>query len=207
MTNKNDDASLVDIALALKVHSCDKRADCVQDRKATRLGIILDGARHPVRAENRHCARRNLGKVLHEARALGLEALHYVTVMDDLMAHINRRSELFSARSTISMARTTPAQNPLGCANMIFIGRISPSQLAGCRGMQSRCFFVTLFLRKNRGTWRLGWSASIEVVTNSKATMKDRVSFPKGVVTSIQRVSPGSKSSPCIQWSTATRPV
>ena len=95
MTNKNDDASLVDIALALKVHSCDKRADCVQDRQATRLGIILDGARHSVRAENRHCARRNFGKVLHEARALGLEALHHVPVMDDLMAHINRRSELF----------------------------------------------------------------------------------------------------------------
>ena len=31
MTNKNDDASLVDIALALKVHSGDKRADCVQN--------------------------------------------------------------------------------------------------------------------------------------------------------------------------------
>jgi len=39
--------------------------------------------------------RRHFGKVLHEARALGLEALHHVPVVDNLMANVDRRSELF----------------------------------------------------------------------------------------------------------------
>src|SRR5262245_34110175 len=95
MTNKNDDASLADIALALKVHSCDKRADCVQDRQATRLGIIRDGARHSVRAENRHRARWNFGKVLNEAGSLRLEALDDVPVMHYLVTHIDGGVEFF----------------------------------------------------------------------------------------------------------------
>ncbi len=147
MTNENHDASLVDIALALKVDLRDKRADCVEDRQATRFGVHLDGARHSVRAENRHRARRNFGKVLHEARALGLEALHHVPVMDDLVTHINGRAEFFERALHNLDGPDHAGTKPRGCAKMTFIGRIPPSQLAGHRGMPSRCFFVTSFLR------------------------------------------------------------
>ena len=37
--------------------------------------------------------RRHFGEVLDEARALGLEALHHVLVVHDLVAHIDRRTE------------------------------------------------------------------------------------------------------------------
>src|SRR5262245_38761505 len=48
-----------------------------------------------MRAENRHCARRNFGQVLHKARSLGFETLDHVPVVDYLVAHIDRRAEFF----------------------------------------------------------------------------------------------------------------
>jgi hypothetical protein len=43
-----------------------------------------------------------------EDRALGLEVVDHEGVVHDLVAHVDRRAELRSARSTISMARSTP---------------------------------------------------------------------------------------------------
>ena len=57
---------------------------------------------------------RNFVELPHKDRALLPEALHHILVVDDLVPDINRRAMQHRARSTASMARTTPAQNPRG---------------------------------------------------------------------------------------------
>ena len=57
----------------------------------------------------------DLVELLDEDRALRLQALHDVAVVDDLVAHIDRRADSArSASSTTWMARSTPAQKPRG---------------------------------------------------------------------------------------------
>jgi hypothetical protein len=60
--------------------------------------------------------RRHLGQILDKPGAFGLEALDHVLVVYDLVAHITGGPYFTSARSTISIARTTPAQKPRGWA-------------------------------------------------------------------------------------------
>ena len=72
----------------------DERAGCVQHRQAARSGVVLHGARYAMRAEDRDRAGGHLGKVLDEAGALGLEAFDDVTVVHDLVAHVDGRSIL-----------------------------------------------------------------------------------------------------------------
>ena len=71
-----------------------------------------------VRAEHQRGAGRHVGQVFDEDRALGLQVVDDVGVVHDLVAHVDRRAELRSARSTISIARSTPAQKPRGSASM-----------------------------------------------------------------------------------------
>ena len=48
-----------------------------------------------MRAENRHRTRRDLIDVLDEAHTLGLQGLHDVAIVDDLVTNVDRRAELF----------------------------------------------------------------------------------------------------------------
>ncbi len=93
MTDQDQDAALVDIALALVMDLRNERADRVQHRQASRLGIHLDGTRHPMGAENRHRAWGHFGKVLHEASPFSLKALDDMAVVHYLVAHIDGRAE------------------------------------------------------------------------------------------------------------------
>ena len=76
--------------------------------------------RHAVGGKHQRIAGRHVVQVLDEDRALVAQVVHHVGVVDDFVAHVDRRAELAaSARSTISMARSTPAQKPRGWASRI----------------------------------------------------------------------------------------
>ena len=45
------------------------------------------------------------------------QVVDHIGVVHDLVAHVDGRAELAQARSTISMARSTPAQKPRGSAS------------------------------------------------------------------------------------------
>ena len=63
---------------------------------------------------------RNFVQFLDENRALGPQAVDHVAVVHDLVADIDRRAVDRQRRSTISMARSTPAQKPRGEQSRIF---------------------------------------------------------------------------------------
>ena len=72
-------------------------------------------------AEN-HAARRTGTSASSSTKIApgGPQLLYYVAVMDNLLAHVDRRAVSSRAIFTTSIARTTPAQNPRGLSRMIF---------------------------------------------------------------------------------------
>jgi hypothetical protein len=71
----------------------DKRTDGVKHSQIARPSILFDGARNAMRAEDRYCAPRNLGKVLDETCAFRLEAFDDVAVVNNFVTDINGRPE------------------------------------------------------------------------------------------------------------------
>ena len=57
------------------------------------LRTLANRRRHTVRAEDQRRPLRHLGRIVHEDRALLLERIDDVSVVDDLMAHIDRGTE------------------------------------------------------------------------------------------------------------------
>ena len=62
--------------------------------EAARIGLVTHRAAHAMRAEHQRGPRRHVGQVLDEDRALGLEVVDHVGVVHDLVAHVDRRTEL-----------------------------------------------------------------------------------------------------------------
>ena len=93
MADQDQRAALRDIALALVVHLGDQRAGGVEHRQARASPASSSTLlRHAMRAEDRDGVGRDLGEVLDEVRALGLQAFDHVLVVHDLVAHIDRRA-------------------------------------------------------------------------------------------------------------------
>ena len=92
VADQNEPAALRDIALALIVHLGDQRAGGVEHRELALRGFLLDALGDAMGAEDGDRVRRNLGEVLDEMRAFGLEALDDMLVVHDLVAHIDRRA-------------------------------------------------------------------------------------------------------------------
>src|SRR6185312_5772470 len=67
----------------------------IDEMPALRLG--RHALRHAVGGEHHRCAGGNLVELLDENRSLALERLDDVAVMNDLMAHIDRRTESLEA--------------------------------------------------------------------------------------------------------------
>ena len=78
----------------LDVHLVDERAGRVEDREAARGRLLAHRLRHAVGAEDERRAGRHVGEVLDEDRALLLEVVDDVGVVDDLVADVDRRAEL-----------------------------------------------------------------------------------------------------------------
>ena len=107
---------LARVATRLGVHLGDQRAGRVDDLEIPALGGLLANSRgYTVGCQHHDRVLGDLVDLLDEHRPLGLEVADDVQVVDDLTADIDRRSvERSSARSTISIARSTPAQNDRG---------------------------------------------------------------------------------------------
>src|SRR5438309_1082028 len=95
MADQDDLASLVGIALSFAVHLRDERAGGIDHRQPTLFGGVLDGARHAMRAEDRHAPGRDLVELVDEASALRPQSIDDMSVMDDLVTHIDRRAIFF----------------------------------------------------------------------------------------------------------------
>ena len=92
VADENKPASLRHVTLALIVHLGDQRTGRVKDRKLARRGLFLDAFGDTMSAEDGDGVRRNLGEILDEMSALGLQALNDVLVVDDFVAHVDRRA-------------------------------------------------------------------------------------------------------------------
>ena len=76
------------------VHLGDQRAGRVKDLEPARTGFPLNGLAHAVGAEHQRRARRHVGQLLDEDRAFLLQVIDHIGVVNDLMAHVNRRAKL-----------------------------------------------------------------------------------------------------------------
>ena len=92
MPDQDHGPALTDIALALVVNLGHQRAGGVDHRQTAVGGFALDAFRNAMRAEDRNRAVGNLGDVFDEPRALRLQQFDDVFVVDDLVAHIDRRA-------------------------------------------------------------------------------------------------------------------
>jgi hypothetical protein len=92
MPDENHCSPVVDVTLTFLMNLRYERARGIEDGKSARLRIVLDGPRYSVRAEDGGGAWWHFCKILYEAGALRLQALNDVTVVHDLMAHIDGRS-------------------------------------------------------------------------------------------------------------------
>ena len=79
----------------------------------------------------------HLVELLDEHRALGAQVVDHELVVHDLVAHVDRRAELRERRSTIAMARSTPAQKPRGLASRTSIAVSLMARAA--RRVAARC--------------------------------------------------------------------
>ncbi len=115
MADQHQGAAQSAVPLALDVHLGDQRAGGVQHRQ-TAVGRRFDHrAGDAVGAEDGRRAVRDFRQFVHENGALGLQAIDHMPVMDDLVPDIYQGAPNFSIDfSTMSIARTTPAQNPRG---------------------------------------------------------------------------------------------
>jgi hypothetical protein len=92
MADQQDLAAALEMDGGLAVHLGHQRAGRIQREEIALLGLGRNRLRNPVRREHhrRVGVVRNLFQFLDEDRALGLQAVDHVFVMDDLVADIDR---------------------------------------------------------------------------------------------------------------------
>ncbi len=95
MPDQDHGPALTDIALALVVNFGHQRAGGVDHRKAAVGCFALDVFRNAMRAEDGNRAVGNLGHVLDEQCAFRLQRFDDEFVVNDLVAHIDRRAVFF----------------------------------------------------------------------------------------------------------------
>ena len=93
VADQHDLAAAREMDLGLAVHLGDQRAGGVEREEVAALGLLGDRLRHAVGGEDhRRVGVGNFVEFLDEDRALGLQALHHVAVVHDLVADIDRRA-------------------------------------------------------------------------------------------------------------------
>ena len=90
MADQDHGAARLRMAPRLDMDPAHERAGGVDHRKPAPGRLALDLARDPVRREDRRRPVRDLRELVDEDRALGLEVVDDLPVMDDLVAHIDR---------------------------------------------------------------------------------------------------------------------
>ena len=71
----------------------DQRAGGINHPQLAQLAGVAHFRRNPMRAVDDALAGRNLLDAVHKDGALGAQLVHHITVVDDLFAHVNRRTE------------------------------------------------------------------------------------------------------------------
>ncbi len=130
MADQDDFPAFAREAGHFHVHLGHQRTGGIEYLQSAPDCFLLHGGRDAVRGEDHRGAVRHLVEFLDEHRALGAQAVDHVAVVHHFVPHVDRRAEQRSARSTISMARSTPAQKPRGLASRIRM----PLMLAQFRG-------------------------------------------------------------------------
>ena len=92
MADQDDVAAGGEMHLGLAVHLADQRAGGVEIEQLAPLRILRHRFRHAVGGEHHRELAGNLLQVLDEDRALALQLLDHVPVVDDLVPHIDRRA-------------------------------------------------------------------------------------------------------------------
>ena len=77
------------------VYFGNQRAGCVKHAKAALGGFCLHGFAHAVGGINEGCALRDFGQFVDKHCAFVAQSVHHEFVVDDFVAHINRRAEFF----------------------------------------------------------------------------------------------------------------
>ena len=92
VADQNDLAVHLGVVLPFLVDLGHQRAGGVDDWQVALLGLVLDGFGNAVGAENRYRAVRHVVHLFDENSPLGPESLDHALVVDDFMAHVNRRT-------------------------------------------------------------------------------------------------------------------
>src|SRR3954454_7376725 len=95
VTDHHDLASMLVHLGDLDVNLGDERTSRIEYVEAARGGLITHGFRHAVRREHERAAGRNVVERFNEYGPLGFQIVDDKFVMDDLVPHVNGRSELF----------------------------------------------------------------------------------------------------------------
>ena len=119
MADQHHVAAGAALARDFQVHLGHQRTGRVEHLQPATRGLAAHRLRHAVRAEDDRRAVGHFVEFLDEDRAAVLELVDHVAVVHDFVAHVDRRAERSSARLTISIARSTPAQKPRGLARMM----------------------------------------------------------------------------------------
>ena len=92
MPDQDDVAAALEMDLGLAMHLGDQRTGGIERKEIALLGLIGNRARHAMRGkDDRRVGFGDFVEFLDENRALGLQAVDHIAVMDDLVADIDRR--------------------------------------------------------------------------------------------------------------------
>ena len=91
VADQDDRVALARVADRLEVHLGDERAGRVDHAQPAPLGLLAHRRRDAVGAEDHGGVVGHLVQLVDEVRALGAQRLHHVAVVDDLLAHVDRR--------------------------------------------------------------------------------------------------------------------
>ena len=126
MADQRDLETAAGIAPRLCVHLGDERANGIHDLEAALRALLVDLGRDTVRREDDQLAFGNLVLGLDEHRAARLEVAHDMDVVDDLVAHVDRRPVLLEQLlDDVDRAHHSCAEAP-GCGdeNALLIGHL-----------------------------------------------------------------------------------
>ena len=94
VADERDEMTAVRVASRLRVHLRDERAHRVDDAQPAPFALLAHSRRDSVRGEHADLAGRHLVLRVDEHRAHSLQPADDVVVVDDVVAHVDRRAVL-----------------------------------------------------------------------------------------------------------------
>ena len=151
MADQRDLEAAAGIAPRLCVHLGDERANGVHDLEAALRALLVDLGRDAVRREDDQLALGNLVLGLDEHRAARLEVADDMDVVDDLVAHVDRRPVLLEQLlDDVDRAHHSCAEAPgRGDENALAHDRASSASAEAARRRAAVAFDASRAVRKD----------------------------------------------------------